>query len=857
MKRRRIAATLLALVLALQLSPLAYASTLDIQDATGEAGEASWTLSGEDNSSVASQPAPDIALNQDTMQAAPDPAISSAADQATILAAEVSITLKVTGLAVVGGFIEDADWATDENLTIGSSTNALDATLTFLNNRGITYTTAYSNTMLDSITSGGVTLGSANLGSVYSYWEFYVNGESSWDGAAATYPTEGVVWEWRYNDAAQLAFSERAFEVSIIGVEKVGGANTYVPWLKAAKYYDTSANALVAICAVLDRYGLAYVLAGEGSGSYLDSITNANGSVTLAMTSSGGNWSYWEFLVNGLSSWDGAYGTQPQPGDKLEFKYSLSGEDAPVEVVVNPDAPRPSYSADNAGFTTNRTVTSQTPTATSTTELAFKSTLKASDDWATGYSDLLLVNGNLYVAVGQKLVIYDGGTGVKLAETQLAHSVGYTSRPLYTQGLIVVPLDGGRLQAFTADTLTCVWITEVLPTENGTHQSNSTLIEQDGRLYFGTAVADWSTSFAGAFLCIDVNTGTMLWQFDNATSGYYWAGAVVLGEYVYIADDAGNVTSFSATGGWTADRINLGASVRSTLISDGSFLYAMDYAGTLWRIALGDWGTMHVDNSLKLAAASASSPVISGDKLYVGGTAADFTGTLAVVGVASFTQERSVSVPAQVQSAPLVVRQGGETYVYFTCNTTPGGLYCYRLGDAAATQIYIPTGDDANYCLSTVVASADGTLYYANDSGQLFALRASGTVEEPKEEGGSKDPEGGERSEEPGVPSPAANTGIAVGRVLASTIDATTTVAVESTQAEENRSNPAASSNRSATSSSAVSPADAVPLEASQPAETNLSLFPIVGIAVAVLGLIAAGAWYRVSLKGARTKGKL
>ncbi len=65
---------------------------------------------------------------------------------------------------------------------------------------------------------------------------------------------------------------------------------------------------------------------------------------------------------------------------------------------------------------------------------------------------------------------------------------------------------------------------------------------------------------------------------------------------------------------------------------------------------------------------------------------------------------------------------GGKTYVYFTCNGQPGGVYSYCLEDDAVTQIYVPDQAHQQYCTSTVVADAQGNLYYANDSGALFSL---------------------------------------------------------------------------------------------------------------------------------------
>jgi len=399
--------------------------------------------------------------------------------------------------------------------------------------------------------------------------------------------------------------------------------------------------------------------------------------------------------------------------------------DTPAAAVnPDPDAPRPGYLADNAGFMTNRVVSSNTPNTAANTELSFKAFLKDAEDWETSCSDILLINNNIYVAIAQSLVIFDGTSGVKLKETELVDSIGYTCRPIYTDGLVVVPLNGGILQAFTADELICVWVTEALSaTDKGPHQNISTLIEKDGLLYCATAVADWETTYLGTFLCIDVKTGTVVLKEENTSSGYYWSGAVVVGDFVYIADNAGRLLSYHATEGWRTEKsCDLSTEIRSTLASDGSYLYAADSEGTLWRIALDEQGAMEPSGSVSFAAGSSSTPVISDGKLFIGGYTTDSLGILAVIDLSSFTLDRTVSAPANVQSAPLVVKQGADTYVYFTYNFEPGGLYCYRVGDAEASEIFVPEGEDANFCNASVVASGSGLLYYANDSGQLFVL---------------------------------------------------------------------------------------------------------------------------------------
>ena len=79
-----------------------------------------------------------------------------------------------------------------------------------------------------------------------------------------------------------------------------------------------------------------------------------------------------------------------------------------------------------------------------------------------------------------------------------------------------------------------------------------------------------------------------------------------------------------------------------------------------------------------------------------------------------------------VKSQPVVSVQNGETYVYFTSNNNPGGIYRYRIGDDEAELLYTPVAGDQQYCMASISVGSDGSLYYVNDSGKLFAVKGNG-----------------------------------------------------------------------------------------------------------------------------------
>ena len=132
---------------------------------------------------------------------------------------------------------------------------------------------------------------------------------------------------------------------------------------------------------------------------------------------------------------------------------------------------------------------------------------------------------------------------------------------------------------------------------------------------------------------------------------------------------------------------------------------------------------------MKFAVSSTSTPAVAQGKAVVcGSDSAKYpvNGTVSVIDVATMTLESSVVAGSgQSQSSPLISVQGDGVYAYFTCNSNPGGVYSYKLGDDKAYQLFVPEKGMQNFCAASVVADAAGNLYYTNDSGTLFKLSAA------------------------------------------------------------------------------------------------------------------------------------
>ena len=506
---------------------------------------------------------------------------------------------------------------------------------------------------------------------------------------------------------------------------------------------------------------------GMGSyGFYLNTIASPYTGEKLGWDQETGK--YWQLFVNGTASDVGASSVMLKTGDVITWAYSAYGSSVPEvsPVTPQPDAERPDWDSAWPGYASGSNTTAPTPT--DEVKESWVTQIKDSADWATNVSDPIYVGDYVYIAAGSKLLQLNAETGETEREGTLVAPINSIARMVYVDGRIIVPLSGGRLQALTADRLATLWMTPALSaTEQGDQQSLSTLTLGDGCVYFGTAVADWSTTYGGNFVCVDVQTGKVLWSQENSEKGYYWSGAALAGSYVVVGDDAGAVIARDAKTGAEVSRVDVGASVRSTVVTSdgGKTLFVVSMDGVLHRLSLSDAGILSETGKVKFAKTSTSTPTISGGKLFVGGQSEAFTqvskwvkayyGVLAVIDAESLSVSEVSTIDghafvgdtngqatsAEVKSAPVVSVQNGETYVYFTANCNPGGVYRYRLGDTDASLIYTPDADHQNYCMASITVGPDGTLYYVNDSGALFAIGSAAT--ESGDQGGDDNAGGG------------------------------------------------------------------------------------------------------------------
>ena len=324
--------------------------------------------------------------------------------------------------------------------------------------------------------------------------------------------------------------------------------------------------------------------------------------------------------------------------------------------------------------------------------------------------------------------------GEETASLQLFGTIDASAcRMAYTDGVIIIPLSNGRLQGVSASEMKTLWVSGAITSGA---QNISTVTASGGMVFTGTANS-LDTNYnatTGTFFGINAITGERVWANEEANTGFYWSGACKVGSVLLYGNDAGVLAAVNPATGKTVSTLKLSSAIRSTVISNSAETeaYVTTNDGTLHKISVASDGSLSESNAALFASKSTSTATLFQGNLFVGGGAADYTGTLSVIDAATMQVKHSTSLPFEVKSAPLVAKAAdGNTYAYFTCNgaegtwpnyTSGGGAWVYCLETNTATKLFDATGSMANWCTKSIIMGADGTLYWTNDSGTLFAL---------------------------------------------------------------------------------------------------------------------------------------
>ncbi len=371
--------------------------------------------------------------------------------------------------------------------------------------------------------------------------------------------------------------------------------------------------------------------------------------------------------------------------------------------------------------------------------------LKWSVKLGKGYMDAPSVpavsDGNVYVMSRNTLYRINCENGEIINSTTMADEPSFSYTPvLIKNGIIFCPLENGTIQAFDSETMQSLWIYK----DSLGGQSLTPIVYYDGYIYTGF----WNDEEINAnFVCINAQTGKLEWSYAHI-GGFYWAECYVNDNYVIVGGDNGKGDDYSAgvlhclnrlTGKLT-DTAKIIGDQRSGITHYNDSLYFVTKAGYLYRVSVNSSGELSDIRSTKLTGASTSTPTVYNGRVYVGVQSKGFGGNISVVDSETLNLIYDVPMNGYPQSEFLLSNayeaETGKVYVYSTYNAAPGGITVITDSKGqtqpVCEQLYVPESDKQSYCISPVFVDSDKTLYYKNDSGNVFAIERK--ADEPQKE---------------------------------------------------------------------------------------------------------------------------
>lgn len=417
----------------------------------------------------------------------------------------------------------------------------------------------------------------------------------------------------------------------------------------------------------------------------------------------------------------------------------------------------------------NAIVNAPLPTAPENAALYWAT--KNGTGWSNAPSSPLIVNDNVVFLAGTTIYAVDAVTGETVADGKLSGSSSYNIvPPTYADGKIFVGLSAGRIEAIDAETLESLWVykcgqisattgdnVDGQPVSGG--QPNCPIVYKNGYVYTGF----WNGETKNAcYVCvpvtsnIDSTTGFQKakWEYSH-TGGFYWTGGYATDDYLIVGSDDGHAEkdvsdtavlySFDPLTGEVIDKVEgLKGDIRTSTCYDNGWIYFGSRGEMFYGVKVNADGTFD-DSTLfgiDMGGMVTSTPVVYNGRAYVGVCGESAFGEnalhrISVVDLSTKQEVYSVRTGGYPQTSGLLTtayeEKDGYVYVYFSENYTPGKLRVIRdkAGQTKAeylnpaekgTILFTPGGDQAQYCICSLICDEYGVMYFKNDSCYVMAL---------------------------------------------------------------------------------------------------------------------------------------
>ena len=400
----------------------------------------------------------------------------------------------------------------------------------------------------------------------------------------------------------------------------------------------------------------------------------------------------------------------------------------------------------------------------------------------------IIADGCIVFCSGNTLCKADRYSGEILAQTEMYGNSGYNIiSPTYADGMIFVGLSNATIQAFNADTMESVWIyrdelggqsNSPIVYNNGHIYTGFWNTETSDANYVCISVSDDNPKSG-------LEEKTAVWK-HTQKGGFYWSGAYVNDSFVLIGtcdgeqgfrSETSSLISFNPLTGDIIDRIdNLRGDICSSVVYDkygtdryyftskGGSFYSVEVNadGTFRKSSDGEKGYALKSISLynmnmQEKSMSTSTPVIYNGRAYIGVCGSSqfkmYSGhCISVIDLESMSIAYNVPTKGYPQVSGLLstayTDSDGYSYIYFIDNYIPGQLRVIRdkkglshvadgvnekymsagkyvTAENCAPVLFTPSGEEAQYAISSPIADEEGTLYFKNDSSNIMAVGSS------------------------------------------------------------------------------------------------------------------------------------
>jgi hypothetical protein len=197
------------------------------------------------------------------------------------------------------------------------------------------------------------------------------------------------------------------------------------------------------------------------------------------------------------------------------------------------------------------------------------------------------------------------------------------------------------------------------------------------------------------------------------------------------SDSTSKIISLDKFTGKAVSSLKVMGDIRSSVVysAETDAYYVSSKAGHIYKFSMDSSGKLGSLKTYTAPGAVTATPVVYNGRLYVGcqnGSAGKFI----VLDAKTMKEIYTADMQGYPQASMLIStgyeQTSGKIYIYSTYNAKPGGITVFEDSQgqttAVKTELFTPSEDMQQYCISTISVGSDGTLYYKNDSGNIFAI---------------------------------------------------------------------------------------------------------------------------------------